>query len=70
MPNTPMTLGVGATVYTPDKSATEKDCEIIEKILACAGIFQQVPETMINAVGGLAGSGPAFVSHHDFFIFN
>lgn len=61
MPNTPMMVGFGATVYCPSVEA-EQDCNIVEKILMSCGIYQRVPENMINAAGGLSGSGPAFVN--------
>lgn len=63
MPNTPMLLGEGASVYCPDDKASEDDCLAVEKILGSCGIYQRVPEKLINAVGALSGSGPAFVSY-------
>lgn len=62
MPNTPMMVGEGCTVYCPGQNATEKDIEIVQKMLCSSGVCTLVPESMINAVGALAGSGPAFVS--------
>ncbi|XP_077288191.1 pyrroline 5-carboyxlate reductase isoform X1 [Arctopsyche grandis] len=61
MPNTPMLLGEGASVYCPDDKASEDDCSAVEKILGSCGIYERVPEKLINAVGALSGSGPAFV---------
>lgn len=61
MPNTPMMVGEGCSVYCPGKSAVECDMKIIEKLLSSTGKCMPVAENMINAVGALAGSGPAFV---------
>lgn len=62
MPNTPMMVGEGCTVFSPGQRATEKDIEIVKSILSVSGVCKQVPESLINAVGALSGSGPAFVS--------
>lgn len=61
MPNTPMMVGEGCTVYCPGQQATEEDISVVKLILEISGICMLVPEAMINAVGALAGSGPAFV---------
>ncbi|KAJ8967124.1 hypothetical protein NQ314_003076 [Rhamnusium bicolor] len=61
MPNTPMMVGEGCTVFSPGQRATERDIELVKCILSVPGICKQVPESLINAVGALSGSGPAFV---------
>lgn len=61
MPNTPMQVGEGCTVYTPGRYVTTQDLEKIHLILNSLGIAQQIPEKMINAVSGLSGCGPAYV---------
>lgn len=62
MPNTPMLVGQGCTAFCPGAKATPHDVEIVKIILGVSGVCKQVPESMINAIGALAGSGPAFVS--------
>lgn len=62
MPNTPMMVGEGCTVYCPGQHATQEDIELVKTILEVSGVCHLVPESMINAVGALAGSGPAFVN--------
>lgn len=57
-----MMVGEGCTVYCPGQQATKADISVVERILEVLGICQLVPESMINAVGALAGCGPAFVS--------
>ncbi|RZB66631.1 pyrroline-5-carboxylate reductase 3 [Asbolus verrucosus] len=61
MPNTPMLVGEGCTVYCPGQNVTEEDLNLIETILEVTGMCQLIPEKMINAVGAIASSGPAFV---------
>lgn len=65
MPNTPMMLGEGCTVFCPGQRATEYDIHLVKKVLSVSGICRQVPESLINGVGGLASSGTAFVSTHE-----
>ncbi|CAH0553750.1 unnamed protein product [Brassicogethes aeneus] len=61
MPNTPMMVGEGCTVFCPGQRATESDVNVVKTILEVSGVCKQVPESLINAVGALSGSGPAFV---------
>lgn len=61
MPNTPMQVAEGCTVYTPGKYVTLPDLEKVHLLLGSLGIAQQVPEKMIGMVGPMTGCGPAFV---------
>lgn len=61
MPNTPMQVGAGCSVYSPGQYVTHIDLEKIHLILNSLGVAQQVPEKMINSVSGVSGCGPAFV---------
>lgn len=65
MPNTPMQVNEGCTVYTPGHNVSHVDLEKVHLILNSLGVAQQVPEKMINAVGAMAGCGPAYVSRRD-----
>lgn len=62
MPNTPMMVGEGCSVYCPGQQATESDIDVVRIMLEALGVSRLVPESMINAVGAVAGAGPAFVS--------
>ena len=44
------------------KHASEKDSKIIEEIFGRVGTVEEVEEAHIDAVTGLSGSGPAYVS--------
>jgi len=61
MPNTPALVACGASGFCPAVTATAKDLEIAEKILASIGIAYRVEEYQMDAVTGLSGSAPAFV---------
>ncbi|PNF31136.1 Pyrroline-5-carboxylate reductase [Cryptotermes secundus] len=61
MPNTPMMVGAGVSVYSGGSNITSEDLSMIGNILSVGGISEMIPESLINAVGAVAGSGPAFV---------
>nr|ABG77993.1 pyrroline-5-carboxylate reductase 2 [Glossina morsitans morsitans] len=61
MPNTPMQVSEGCTVYSSGSHVVEHDLEKVHIMLNSLGIAQHIPESMINAVSGLSGCGPAFV---------
>ncbi|CAH1173680.1 unnamed protein product [Phaedon cochleariae] len=60
MPNTPMLIGKGCTVYCPGTNCTAQDLNLVKSILEVTGMCQLLPEHMINAVGAVSASGPAF----------
>ena len=61
MPNTPALVGAGASAFALGKSATAADGELTKKLLSAVGIALQVKESLLDAVTGLSGSGPAYV---------
>lgn len=61
MPNTPALLGEGASAYSLGSGVRPKDEEIVRSCLLSVGRAYQVPESQLDAVTGLSGSGPAFV---------
>ncbi len=61
MPNTPALVGKGASAYSLGTSATEADADLTEKLLAAVGFVTRVPETLLDAVTAVSGSGPAYV---------
>jgi len=61
MPNTPALVGAGASAFALGKSATADDGELAKKLLSAVGLAFQVKETLLDAVTGLSGSGPAYV---------
>ena len=61
MPNTPALVGRGATAICGGSSAAEEDLEWAEALLGAVGVVERVPESLMDAVTGLSGSGPAYV---------
>ncbi|MEM9188628.1 MAG: pyrroline-5-carboxylate reductase [Myxococcota bacterium] len=61
MPNTPALVGAGATAVAPGARAGVEDLALAERLFESVGTVYRVDETQIDAVTGLAGSGPAYV---------
>jgi len=62
MPNIAATIGEAITAYSPGPGLDAKDLENTEFILSCFGECVQVPESLMNAVTALSGSGPAYIA--------
>ncbi|CAD7084647.1 unnamed protein product [Hermetia illucens] len=61
MPNTPMQVGEGCSIYSPGSYVTQQDLEKVHLMLNALGLAQQVPENMIDSITAVQGCGPAFV---------
>ena len=62
MPNTPATVGAGMTAIAAGTNATEQDIQQAKQMFTAVGEVVEVPESSMDAVTGLSGSGPAFVA--------
>lgn len=60
MPNTPAAVGAGMSAYALGSHADREAAAVAERLLAGAGRAVGVKETMMDAVTGLSGSGPAY----------
>jgi pyrroline-5-carboxylate reductase len=60
MPNTPCLVGKGASAFSPGSLALPADEELASRLLSSVGTSLKLPETLLDAVTGLSGSGPAY----------
>lgn len=67
MTNTPVVVREGATVYATGTHAEVEEGKLLEQLMASVGFCTEVEEDLIDAVTGLSGSGPAYVSVFFFF---
>ncbi len=61
MPNTPCLIGRGASGIAAGSAATPGDVSLVNDLLQTVGLVETVPESLLDAVTGLSGSGPAYV---------
>lgn len=62
MPNTPATVGAGITAIAPGQHAQPSHLQQARQIFEAVGEVVEVPETLLDAVTGLSGSGPGYVA--------
>jgi len=60
MPNTPALVGASASAFAAGKAARAEDAALVLRLLSAVGVAYQVKESMLDAVTGLSGSGPAY----------
>lgn len=61
MPNTPATVDAGATAISAGSSATGDDLAVARAMFSAVGRVVTLDESLLDAVTGLSGSGPAYV---------
>jgi pyrroline-5-carboxylate reductase len=61
MPNTPALVGASATAFSTGTYATAQDAALARKLFESVGLAVHVKESLLDAVTGLSGSGPAYV---------
>jgi pyrroline-5-carboxylate reductase len=61
MPNTPCLVGESASAFSPGPHAGAADVALVQELLDTVGRAFRLPESLLDAVTGLSGSGPAFV---------
>jgi pyrroline-5-carboxylate reductase len=62
MPNTPATVGAGVTAIAAGSQTTPDHMQQAQRLLASVGDVVEVAESLLDAVTGLSGSGPAYVA--------
>ena len=61
MPNTPALVGEGCTGLCANEKVSEEELALAKTIFDSCGTSYQVPEHLMDVVGAIAGSAPAFV---------
>ncbi|MCT1476619.1 pyrroline-5-carboxylate reductase [Microbacterium sp. p3-SID336] len=61
MPNTPSTVRKGVTGLAPGAAASDDDLALVRRLFETVGAVVVVPESQIDALSTISGSGPAYV---------
>ncbi|KAB1862338.1 pyrroline-5-carboxylate reductase [Microbacterium algeriense] len=61
MPNTPSTVRKGVTGLAAGTAATADDLTLVRRLFQTVGAVVEVPESQIDALSTISGSGPAYV---------
>lgn len=61
MPNTPAMVGEGCSGVCRNGEVSDREMELCMKLIGSFGMAEEIPERLIDAVGGVSGSSPAFV---------
>ena len=61
MPNTPSTVRKGVTGLAAGSAATPEDLALVRRLFETVGAVVEVPESQIDALSTISGSGPAYV---------
>ncbi|MGK7932225.1 MAG: pyrroline-5-carboxylate reductase [Microcystaceae cyanobacterium] len=62
MPNTPATVGAGMTAIASGTQVQSSHLTLATSLFEAVGEVVEVPESLMDGVTGLSGSGPAFVA--------
>lgn len=62
MPNTPALVGCMAGAYCRGRWTQSEDAELTRHLFSALGVIYEVNESLMDAVTGLSGSGPAFIA--------
>ncbi|MDP9028007.1 MAG: pyrroline-5-carboxylate reductase [Actinomycetota bacterium] len=61
MPNTPSVVGLGVTGVAAGSRASASDAALVRTLFETVGAVIEVPESQIDALSTISGSGPAYV---------
>jgi pyrroline-5-carboxylate reductase len=61
MPNTPALVREGVTAICGSSACSEADFEWAESVLTAVGVVVRVPESQMDVVTAVAGSGPGYI---------
>ena len=61
MPNTPAQIGLGMSAIANDNKPDPDDLMRVRRLFEAVGQAIEIPESMMDAFTGVAGSGPAYI---------
>ena len=61
MPNTPAVVGKAVTGIAPGRAATAEHMALVRRLFETCGAVVEVEEALIDPLGTISGSGPAYV---------
>ncbi|MFT4201964.1 pyrroline-5-carboxylate reductase [Gordonia sp. (in: high G+C Gram-positive bacteria)] len=61
MPNMPLVVNEAMSALAPGRYATDEQVESVSNLLSAVGKVMVVPESQMDAVTAISGSGPAYV---------
>ena len=61
MPNTPSVVGLGVTGLAAGARASAEDAALVRALFETVGAVIELPESQIDALSTISGSGPAYV---------
>lgn len=61
MPNTPLSVGAGVVGLAAGAHVSQQQTEVVAELLGTSGAVHVLEEEQIDALTGVAGSGPAYV---------
>lgn len=61
MPNTPSVVGLGVTGVAASTRASDEDAALVRAFFETVGAVIELPESQIDALSTISGSGPAYV---------
>ena len=62
MPNTPVIVQKGVTIYALGKGMSDKDHTRVKEMLEVVGVGMEMQEHYMDIMTALSGGGPSFVS--------
>jgi pyrroline-5-carboxylate reductase len=61
MPNTPVVVREGVTIYSAGSSVHNGDRELVNYLMSSVGICQEMDEYYLDIITGLTGCGPSYM---------
>ena len=62
MPNIPVAVGGGVTLFTATENVAPAEKEYLRKLLEASGTVSEIDERLLDAATGITGCGPAYAA--------